>query len=367
MRLHVDQNHIGWPLLHHGSYRSTARLGASYQPTQQRQSGVKHPTQILRFSHGMSCQLNQRCSGAKQLSKIHRGGDTTQQAPAILHPWIYLYHAVPKMIVPFTNLDVSFTIFSAIILTCLDFAMAEFLYKQGWPKGDAPNAKQTRAVAGSLTTIFHSTSLVACLGACLFSYQFPPSAKMSDAPQWWQDSAHALIQFCTGYMIYDAGIQFIADKWVKGVGPVLSRADWMFLGHHAATSLYMTSARILEAGHVSAMILMAGGEFTAPFQNAFRISRITTKMDMAGSLGQVLHPYIRYIWAVLYAFFRIVVGPACAIHLTQDLIFSKQGREHVPLGLSIVWLAMCWTVLLGSIPWIYDALGIIRQGIPEKD
>jgi hypothetical protein len=186
---------------------------------------------------------------------------------------------------------------------------------------------------------------------------------MSDAPQWWQDAAHALIQFCTGYMLYDALVQFVVDNWVKGVGPVLSGADWMFIGHHAATLLYMTSARILEAGHVSAMILMTGGEFTAPFQNAFRISRIANKMEIGGSLGQMLHPYIRYVWAVLYSFFRILVGPACAIHLTQDLLFTKKGRAHVPLGMSFLWLTMCWAVLLGSIPWINEAIGIVRQGI----
>ena len=300
----------------------------------------------------------------KKLSKLPCDGETQQQAPQILRSWIYLYRATPKIVVPFTKLNVSFTIFSAIVLTFMDFMIAAMLHQNGWPKGRDPGAKQTRAVAGSLTTIFHSTSLVTCLGACLFSYQFAPSAKMTDAPQWWQDSAHALIQFCTGYMIYDAAIQFLADNWIKGVGPVLSSSDWMFLGHHLATSVYMTSARILEAGHVSAMILMFGGEFTAPFQNAFRISRIVTNMDKCGLLGHLLHPYIRYIWAVLYAFFRILVGPACAIHLTQDLLFTKQGRSHVPVGLSIVWLTMCWGVILGSIPWIYDALGIIRQGLP---
>ena len=61
-------------------------------------------------------------------------------------------------------------------------------------------------------------------------------------------------------MIYDALVQFIADRWVPGSGPVLSVADWMFLGHHAATSFYMTSARVVKAGHMSAMALMFFGE-----------------------------------------------------------------------------------------------------------
>jgi hypothetical protein len=313
------------------------------------------------------------------LNHTHKGKTITQprrtqlpsideksvQIPRILYPWIYSYRAIPKVVLPSTNLDVSFAIVSAIIFTCIDFIVAELLYKTGWPNGSEPDAKQTRAMAGSLTTILHSASLVPSLGACLMTHKFRPSAKMADAPQWWQDAAHALIQFCTGYMIYDAAVQFIADKWVSGVGPVLSVSDWLFLGHHAATSLYMTSARIMEAGHVSAMILMCGGEFTAPFQNAYRISRIVTRLVEGNHLMHVLHPYITYVWAVLYAFFRIAIGPACAIHLTQDLVFTKEGRMNVPLRLSLVWLTMCWGVLIGSIPWINSALDIIRHGVSD--
>lgn len=288
--------------------------------------------------------------------------DSNVRIPRILRPWIYSYRAIPKVFVPSTNLDVSFAIVSAILLTCVDFIIAQLLYTIAWPKGSEPDAKQTRAVAGSLTTILHSASLVPSLGACLLTHRFRPSAKMADDPQWWQDASHALIQFCTGYMIYDATVQFIADKWVKGVGPVLSLSDWLFLGHHTATSLYMTSARMVEAGHVSAMILMCGGEFTAPFQNAYRISRIVTKLDLCKPVVNVLHPYITYVWAVLYLLFRILIGPACAIILTQDLAFTKEGRTNVPIGLSLVWLTMCWAVLIGSIPWIKSALDIIRHG-----
>ena len=59
----------------------------------------------------------------------------------------------------------------------------------------------------------------------------------------------------------------IKKKWVPEVGPVLSADDWMFVGHHILTSLYMMSARWVKAGHMSAMILMLNGEFSAPIMN----------------------------------------------------------------------------------------------------
>ena len=123
----------------------------------------------------------------------------------------------------------------------------------------------------------------------------------------------------------------------------------------------MTSARLAGAGHMSAMALMLLGECTAPIQNIFRISRITTKIDCmgCGEWMNTLHPYIEYLFSLVYVFFRALVGPVCAVHLTYDLVFTKKGRENVPIGLSMVWLLMCWGVLLGSIPWIVSANEVV--------
>lgn len=307
-------------------------------------------------------------------SVINRGGgadDSTSTLstphdvapPLLMRPWIRLYRTVPKIHVPGTNLDVAFTIASAIVLTCVDYGSAALLRASGWPA----QSKHTRSVAGSVATIFHSTVLVLGLGAALSTQKYDPSGKMEDHPDWWRDGSHALIQFCTGYMIYDAAVQFIADRWQKGVGPVLSAADWMFMGHHFATSLYMVSARLCEAGHMSAMILMFTGEFTAPIMNILRISR-TASNEMTGDCcGRtwlpILQPYVEYVFALLYAGFRIIIGPICAAHLTHDILLTKKGRKNVPVALSSVWLFMVWAVLFGSIPWIKGALAILKSGL----
>lgn len=333
-----------------GKIRSGSRLSP-----RSHSSSINPSNSLTTFQGKQSFLSNISCGGGRRGAPRQQSKQPRRQAPALLRPWIYMYNLVPKIVMPCTNLNVGFTLFSALLFTCIDFAIAHVLYQLGWPRGSS-----TRAVAGSITTILHSTSLVICLVACLASYRCTPSAKLSEAPQWWQDAAHAAIEWCTGYMLYDAVVQFILDNWESGKGPVLSQADWMFLGHHAATSIYMTSARLLQAGHGSAMILMAGGEVTAPFQNVMRISRIMMQENIGSGR---LHPHIQYVWAVLYAFFRIVVGPACAVYLTQDLIFTQEGRQRVPPGLSILWLTMCWAVLFGSIPWIKGALGIIGQGV----
>ncbi|KAL7497880.1 hypothetical protein ACHAWT_009123 [Skeletonema menzelii] len=101
----------------------------------------------------------------------------------------------------------------------------------------------------------------------LLSQKYVPSAKLQDSPQWYQDAMHALLGFCTGYMIYDSFMGYIVEVWQPGKGPVLSADDWMFLAHHILTTLYMTSSRWVKAGHISAMVLMYNGEFSAPVMN----------------------------------------------------------------------------------------------------
>lgn len=166
-----------------------------------------------------------------------------------------VYNSIPKIFLPFTDVDITFTMMSALLFACIDYSSAHAIRTLAkWP------LKESRAIGGSLTTIFHSSVLVTGLFACLRKERYRPSCRLASHPLWFKEVSTALIQLCTGYMIYDALVQFIADRWVPGSGPVLSAADWMFLGHHAATSIYMTSARVIKAGHMSAMALMFLGE-----------------------------------------------------------------------------------------------------------
>jgi hypothetical protein len=112
---------------------------------------------------------------------------------------------------------------------------------------------------------------------------------------------------------------------------------------------------------MSAMLLMMLGEATAPIMNVLRITNIAATLETADWL-LAFHPFVEYAFALLYVSFRVLVGPICSLHLTHDLMLTKEGRRNVPLQLSIVWVAMCWGVLLGSVPWIKNALDILCRG-----
>ena len=110
------------------------------------------------------------------------------------------------------------------------------------------------------------------------------------------------------------------------------------------------------------MALMFLGEITAPVMNLVRISRAAATMNMASTnfLSSAL-PALEYVFALLYILFRMVLGPICAVHLTHNLLLKKEGRKNVPVQLSVLWLAICWGVLLGSIPWIKSAIEILSR------
>ena len=114
---------------------------------------------------------------------------------------------------------------------------------------------------------------------------------------------------------------------------------------------------------------MLTGEATAPIMNVLRIARTAANDEISAhsilgrGLLQMIYPYVEYLFALLYASFRIVIGPICAAHLTYDILLTKKGRKNVPVGLSAVWLTMVWGVLFGSIPWIKGALTILKAGL----
>merc|ERR1719203_1683672 len=80
-----------------------------------------------------------------------------------------------------------------------------------------------------------------------------------------------------------------------------------------------------------------------------------------GATIQLLYEYIEITFAIFYFFFRTVVGPVCASYNVYDLLFTKDGRKNIPVGLSIFWCVSSWGVLIGSIPWIVDCYNSILK------
>jgi hypothetical protein len=162
-----------------------------------------------------------------------------EQIPALLAFWGSLIHTLPA--VNIGGLNFSVTIVGALFLTAVRFT-AEYAMVAvfGWPAGNT----LTQEAAAGVAAISHSSSLVPGLWMCFRSHPYRPSEKMADAPGWWQDAASALIQFCTGYMLYDAAVNILWQRRETG----LTSDDLLFLAHHVVTILYMISTRIVCAG-----------------------------------------------------------------------------------------------------------------------
>lgn len=116
------------------------------------------------------------------------------------------------------------------------------------------SAEDADFAAASVAGVVHSSLLCPGLIAAFWSHSYNPSEHMSKAPhRWWQQSVDALLQFCTGYMIYDAIfiVMMRTDLSLSWV-PAFEPDDYLFLMHHMMTATYMTQARIYQAGHMSA-------------------------------------------------------------------------------------------------------------------
>jgi hypothetical protein len=165
-------------------------------------------------------------------------------------------------------------------------------------------------------------------------------------------------------MIFDA-IFNIRNSLMLGLE--LETFELLVLGHHFATTFYMVSARIVGAGHLSAMMLMLCGEISNPFMNGMFVTRFAIKLSCCrGPWMEALHSFLELGYAIVYVYFRIAIGPLVAAQLTYDLLGTPQGRKNVPFLLSFVWCCLVWAVIVGSIPFIKEALGMLGDGLVPK-
>jgi hypothetical protein len=180
-----------------------------------------------------------------KVSSDEEYNDSIATNPVAKH-WVRLYRLVPRVDFPGTSVSISFTLCSAALLYSVRLTIQYVLVSLlEWPR----DYEGTREAPGSLAAVFHSLNLLPGLIVALATQPYTPTRHLSTAPKWWRDLVDALMQFCTGYMIYDSIASFLM---VKGLN--LEGTDYLFLGHHMATAVYMTQCRVLQAGHTSAMI-----------------------------------------------------------------------------------------------------------------
>jgi len=219
---------------------------------------------------------------------------------------------------------------------------------------------RTRFCSACSTSAVHSTILCQLLWNCLKVPPHHPSTKMSSHPQAIQDDVVALLQLCTGYMIYDYLGMIMYNNWT------LSPEDVVIFLHHLNTVIYMSSTRVLAAGHISTMTLMFWGEITNPIHNTFNVTRFAIQMAPLGSWWHSIHPFVEFSYSISYAFVRTVMGPYHAIKITYDFWFTEQGRQNIPMLIRVFWCILMWGILIGSIPWIQEAFEMMSDGFKIK-
>ena len=289
--------------------------------------------------------------------------ESKEQIPTILRPWIKLYRSTPKLNIPGTQVDFAFSLRCAVLFSIIRLSARYLLYSLGWPHGHL----DTYFTSACIASVCHSTMILPALAALLLSQKYVPSGKLTTSPIWYQDGVSSVMGFCTGYMIYDSILGYIIETWQPGVGPVLTGDDYSYLGHHILTTLYMISARWKQAGHMSAMMLMFNGEFSAPVMNVHLMLEKALEqqcmMEKFGSWLPMAFAYNEQLFAYLYLVCRVAVSPLVIGYVSYDLLFTKRGRANVPLWLSICWMPMCWGVQFGSIPWIMSCIETVKRGV----
>ena len=283
-----------------------------------------------------------------------------QSIPFILRPWIHLYCSTPKICIPGTDIDIVWSFRCAIFFSILRLTFRYALYYLGWPVG----SPDTYLASACMTSFCHSSLMLPGLAAILLSQKYVPSGKLQTSPMWYQDATHSLMGFCTGYMIYDSILGYVVETWQPGIGPVLSADDWMYVIHHALTAMYMTTARWKKAGHMSAMMLMFNGEFSAPIMNMHHLLELATVQECWKDIAWLptLFTYNEQMFSLIYIICRVAVSPFVIGYVSYDLLFTKRGRRNVPLWLSLSWMPMCWGVQFGSIPWIMTCIETLKNG-----
>jgi hypothetical protein len=276
-----------------------------------------------------------------------------------LKSWSRLYEATPKIYLPFTEFDIGFVLVSLSV--CSSFRLlSEFLFINVLKFN--PNTYKTVESAGGLTSMAHAIVLLFGLYHCLISQPYIPSAKIQGTPIHYQNSVSTMLQMCTGYMLYDLFFMARANNWT------FHEDDIAFCGHHVVTMLYMSQCRVLGVGHISAMGLMFTGEFSNPLQNGHLVTKFAIQQSHLSptSFFHIIHPFVEYAFAVVYAIMRGIVGPIQIHHIAYDLLFTKQGKANVPIVVSIIWSIMIFGIIGGSLPWTMECIDMLKDGLKVK-
>ena len=271
--------------------------------------------------------------------------DAKQKLPGRLQFWLNLSASLP--LVEIFGLESNIALTTVMVLAYFRYmAMIVLVIAFQWSIDDGAFG------ASALVACLHSLTLVPSLYHCFVLqgwYSYQPSEAMPKESSPWHSVVTCLLQFCTGYMIYDAILNIVVLNQAN-----LTASDWMFLGHHAATALYMTSTRWIGAGHQSAMMCMFLGELTNPLHNSFYF--LEKAVVYHPSLTTLL-TVVQWLFSVSYVLVRALVAPPILLYTTYDL-----WKSSIHKGWVLLWTLLIWGVAIGSYPWILDCYQTVLGG-----
>jgi hypothetical protein len=281
-------------------------------------------------------------------SSKNGSNDDEAPGPLLCHYWCRVHATLPRCTL--FGMDFSLTIATALFLASVRFT-AEYVQVHvfDWPA----NSFATKIASTSVASIAHSATLVPALWACFAAHPYNPSASLNTAPLWYQKSTSAILQFCTGYMLYDGLLNVLWLNWTMNPVGIGGGDAVVFGGHHIACALYMTMTRVYGAGHQSAMICMLLGEITNPFHNAYYIATAALALDCCnGSFSQQIYMVVEFLFASTYFVARAVIAPVAWTHLTYRLWWNRNPK--IPVAVLVFWTVLIWGVEIGSLPYIQD-------------
>jgi hypothetical protein len=273
--------------------------------------------------------------------------NTNDNIPALAKFYLGLYNAVPRVYLPGTNLDVGFMACWMALFFTMRAVMIPIFFSYGWPKDSRDTLDAVASLAGGF---FHAPNIVPMAWVLTRSQKpFNPAGASKEYPRWWQDAVDAMLQLCTGYMVYDFCV-LVWTRWVPGEGLDLDAGTILFMAHHFVTAFYMTTARFYGAGQCSALVCIFLGEFTnTPFNVQF-------VLEMARKLGLAFTPFFaqletpnEIVTAALYLPCRIIFAPVMCSYMTYTLLVDKSARKCVPIFIRFLWIGMMFGVIHGSI------------------
>ena len=271
--------------------------------------------------------------------------------PLLAKFWLRLYHVVPKVKFPGSDLDWGFTIASMCFFYSTRLMLQQVLHSYGWPV----NSLITKQAAASLQGgLFHSPNLVAVAFVLMRSVsKYNPAAAQNDHPQWWQDVADAIIQLCTGHMLCDTIAGIFVDNYVPGQGFNFGDETVLFLAHHTISLLYLISTRVLRAGHQSMLMCFLLGETTNPTFSAYLVCQSAKTLECcSGPLATNIIRVVELVNAIVYIPFRAIIGPIVGAHMSYNILCSDSARTNIPIYIRLLWTAILWIIAIASIPYV---------------